>query len=347
MDSRLPEIEQTSHTLASSLKVQGKEFDYKDYSRWMNEQLTLRISSLAVSLLGNPTYKRPTEWRYGDKKHLVVHVGGKWQGWFHDFETGERGDALQLVKNKTGYTGKALSEWVKSFIGHAPNQSPKELSSWKPIIPVPKEVLPPDIEGNKYLNYMLKDGNKEVARYAYCDEQGRLKGYVFRFERPNPDDPGGKNLKITPPLAYCQNEKGFKAWRWQGFFGDQKTAYGLEKLAQDPSKPVLVVEGEKKADAAQKMLPEYHLLSWIGGAGNVGKTNWDCLAGREVILWPDHDEPGVRCMECLKTILRAAQCISVKIVQLPKDTPKGWDLADAWPEGWNQTTLDNLIKDSV
>jgi len=67
----------------SSQPVQGQsnlfkgdreDFTYKDYYRWMNDQLTMRISSLAIALLGNPTYKRPTEWRYGNKKHLVVHV---------------------------------------------------------------------------------------------------------------------------------------------------------------------------------------------------------------------------------------------------------------------------------
>lgn len=33
-------------------------FNYKDYYQWMNGQLTPRISSLAVALLGNPTSQK-------------------------------------------------------------------------------------------------------------------------------------------------------------------------------------------------------------------------------------------------------------------------------------------------
>src|SRR5690606_8260365 len=132
------------------------------------------------------------------------------------------------------------------------------------------------------------------------------------------------------PLAYCENEKGFKAWKWQGFFGEQKTAYGLEKLAQDPNKPILIVEGEKKADVAQKMLPEYHVLSWIGGAGSVGKTNWECLAGREVIIWPDNDVGGLKAADTLQKIVSSLNMEKdlsgyVGIVALPHDLPEKWD----------------------
>jgi len=84
-----------------------------------------------------------------------------------------------------------------------------------------------------------------------------------------------KNKK-TPPLAYCTNERGFKAWKWQGFETEDKTPYGIEKLAKDQSKPVLIVSGEKTADIASKRLPDYHILTWLGGDGNVGKTNWTC-----------------------------------------------------------------------
>jgi len=314
----------------------------------MNEQLTPRISSLAVALLGNPTSKRSMEWRWGKKGKIVVYISGEKMGRFCDFESGASGDALELVKYKTGHKGKELSDWVKNFIGYQPKvYSAQEKETWVPIVPIPADVEAPDILENKYLNYMLKDGNKEVARYAYRDEQGKLKGYVFRFERPNPDDPGGKNLKITPPLAYCQNSRGFKAWRWQGFFGNEKTPYCLEKLTQNSTRPVLIVEGEKKADAAQRIFPGYSVLSGIGGAGNACKINWSCLRGREVILWPDNDEPGLKCMENLKAILERAGASSVRLVSLPVDTPQGWDLADIFPHNWDQAYLEKLLSEAV
>lgn len=340
--------ETNSEASQAAPTMQGKEgFTYKDYYRWMNEQLTLRISSLAIALLGNPTYKRTTEWRYGDKKHLVVHIAGQWQGRFHDFETGESGDALNLVQTRTGYTGKALSDWVKAFIGYPPQHPQKEKQDWTPITPVPSQVEAPDIEGNKYLNYMLRDGNQEIGRYAYRDVQGNLKGYVFRFEKPNPEDPDGKKIKITPPLAYCVNARGFKAWKWQAFERENKTPYGIEKLALYPNKPILVVEGEKKADAAQKLLSGYNVLTWCGGTGSVHLTDWSVLAGREVTLWRDFDEPGLKCMIKLKSILEVVGVKTVFVVQLPPDTPPKWDLADALPESWTRATLHEILQASL
>jgi len=183
------------------------------------------------------------------------------------------------------------------------------------------------------------------------DATGNLKGYVFRFERPNPEDLDGKNIKITPPLAYCENERGFRCWKWQGFFGEEKTAYGLEKLAQDATKSILIVEGEKKADAAQKMLTEYHVLSWIGGAGSVGKTDWNCLAGKEVIIWPDNDSGGLKAAGVLQKIVSSVNAEkgldgSVAVVSLPHDLPEKWDLADKLPENWTIDTVRTMIKDA-
>jgi len=327
-------------------------------------QLKERMFELATSILGKPKKgsRNSAYLRFGELSEFSVGVRGKHHGIYTNFVTGVKGGPLKLIADQLGHASPMDSlKWASGWLGGNPLiieqrlvekvQNNKQQSTWAPIIPVPKEVAPPNIKGNKYLSYMLKDGNKEVARYAYRDEAGNLKGYVLRFERPNPDDPGGKNLKITPPLAYCQNEKGFKTWRWQGFFGDQKTAYGLEKLAQAPSKPVLVVEGEKKADAAQKMLPEYHVLSWIGGAGNVGKTNWECLAGREVTIWPDNDSGGLKAADTLQKIVSSVntekgQDGSVSIVTLPHDLPEKWDLADNLPQNWTVDTVRKMIGDA-
>jgi DNA primase len=210
---------------------------------------------------------------------------------------------------------------------------------------VPGEVENPSIAGDKYLNYMLKDGATEASRHAYRDEAGNLKGYVFRIEKAD-------GSKITPPLAWCENEKGVEAWKWLGFEKENKTPYGIEKLAQNPHKPILVVEGEKTADAAQKLLPEHNVLTWSGGAGNVGKTNWECLAGREVVVWPDNDSGGLKAADTLQKIVSSVNTEkgldgSVSLVSLPSTLPEKWDLADKLPEGWTFDTVKEIIKEAT
>ena len=319
----------------SSFKGENGDFNYKDYYAWMNRQLTTRISSLAVALLGKPTYKRPSEWRWGKKGEVVVYVAGDKMGRFSDFESGASGDALELVKYKTGYRGKELSDWVKNFIGYQPKTVAKK-ENLTPIVPVPPEALEGDITKGLTESFNRK-GLLETVRYCYRDFEGNILGYVVRFEK-------GKD-KITLPLTYCINERGSKNWWWKGF-PIPRLPYGAE-LLKDSANTVLIVEGEKKCDAARGIFPDMRVVSWVAGTGSVHLTDWFSLSGREVILWPDNDEPGLKCMAKLKAILGKAGASSVRVVLLPDDTPQGWDLADAWPEGWNQTTLNNLIKESV
>lgn len=213
---------------------------------------------------------------------------------------------------------------------------------WTPVLPVPNHVTAPNIKDDPYLSYMTKD--KEVTSlYAYKDQQGQILGYVARIE----DKDGSK---ITPTLTYCQNEKGQQHWRWKEF-GDNRPLYGLDRL-QD-NKPILIVEGEKTADAAQKLLPEYAVLSWHGGAGVVNKADWSPLIGRDVTIWPNHNVSGFIAAEKIENTLKKLhqdqeiKC-AVKTVELPKGLPLKWDLADKLPDHLNIETVRTLIggKDS-
>lgn len=314
-----------------------KDSPYKDYYRWMNEQLTIRILSLAVALLGNPTYKRPSEWRWGKKGEVVVYIEGEKKGRFCDFESGISGDALELVKYKTGYRGKELNEWVKAFTGYQPRTFKKqEQSVWTPVIPVPEEALNGNIiEGLS--ESISRKGMFEKGRYCYRDLEGNVLGYVVRFE--DADD------KMTLPLTWCVNDRGSKGWRWKGF-PVPRLPYGAELLKHSVN-TILIVEGEKKADAARVIFPNMTVLSWVAGTGSVHLTDWSCISDRTVVLWPDNDDPGIKCMAKLKSILEKVGAQSVRVVSLPFHTPHQWDLADELPEAWDRTTLVNLIKEAV
>ena len=307
------------------------DFNYKDYYRWMGEQLTPRISSLAVALLGNPTSKRPTEWRWGKKGEVVVYVAGEKVGRFHDFESGASGDALELIKYKTGYRSKELSDWVKTFIGYQSKSFAKK-EAWKPIIPIPEEALKGDILKGLSESFNRK-GFHETGRYCYRNLESNVLGYVVRFE----DGEG----KMTLPLTYCINDRGSMGWWWKGF-PVPRLPYGAE-LLKDSTNTILIVEGEKKCDAARGIFPDMTVISWVAGTGSVHLTDWSTLKGRNVVLWPDNDEPGLKCMAKLKRILGAAGAGSVRVVSLLADTPPGWDLADKFPNGWSKESLQKLI----
>ena len=132
--------------------------------------------------------------------------------------------------------------------------------------------------------------------------------------------------------------KTFTQWTWRDGkwaakgYPDPKPLFGVERLAEYPSLPVLIVEGEKCAIAAQRLLPNYVVLTWAGGAGAVKKSNWRPLKGREVIVWPDADAPGQQAGATIGEILSA---IATRIRTIVPDRSDGWDIADAIDEGWN------------
>ena len=86
----------------------------------------------------------------------------------------------------------------------------------------------------------------------------------------------GSSKKQILPVAYCHNQKLDESrWQLKGFSdAGTKPIYGIEKLTENPEKPILIVEGEKTANKAQELLPDHNVISWMGGAHAVDKV--DC-----------------------------------------------------------------------
>lgn len=197
---------------------------------------------------------------------------------------------------------------------------------WLPVLPVPADAprtIPPHRLG------------KPSNRWPYRDRSGALLGLVARFDRDN-----GKDVM---PLTFCRNAAtGETAWRWQGF-NDPRPLYGLEKLDALPDAGVLVVEGEKAADAAQALFPEYVVVTSPGGSNAAAKADWSALKGRRVVVWPDNDEPGRHYAANVARLVMEAGAVSVAVVDVPTDWPKGWDVADPLPEGVTVADLRRML----
>ncbi|MCR4288453.1 MAG: DUF6371 domain-containing protein, partial [Deltaproteobacteria bacterium] len=140
--------------------------------------------------------------------------------------------------------------------------------------------------------------------FEYRNGEGHLTGYVLRIDF---DD-----KKITPALMWCK-WGDTEGWCHMTF-PEPRPLYGLHKLALNPDAPVLVVEGEKTADAAHVLLPSYCVVTWAGGAQAVNKADWGPLARRSVLLWPDADTQGVEAMNEVAGILHERGC-KIKVIE--------------------------------
>ncbi|MFV9890614.1 MAG: MobA/MobL family protein [Rickettsia conorii subsp. raoultii] len=203
---------------------------------------------------------------------------------------------------------------------------------------------------NRHLKGMMQHNTLEAV-YTYKDANDKLLGYVVRFV--GKDD--GK--KQTLPVTYCYNAAKYEqAWRLKGFTdkGD-KPIFGIEK-AICSSKTILVVEGEKAAITASKILPDYSVVSWMGGSNAADKVNWGQLQWRDVIIWPDNDEAGFKAAEVIKDKINKANdhigfvsVVDPKRLQFGGSThkdllPAKWDLADRLPEGMTTSNVKEVIE---
>lgn len=174
--------------------------------------------------------------------------------------------------------------------------------------------------------------------WEYRNENGQLLMLVCRFI-------GSDGKKEDRPLTYRQYPDGKSKWAWKSLDAP-RPLYGLDRLANNPKEIVLICEGEKSADAAQKIFPDYVAVTTPNGAGSPRMADLSPLHGRIVIIWPDNDEDGIKYAKSLESLLKKEGVDGALIVSTPDDFPEKWDLADPLPDGVTQEDLQKMLDDA-
>lgn len=295
------------------------------------------------------------EWEIGDRhgsagKSLKIHLNGSKAGMWADFSTDDKGgDLISLVAYVENCATLEAARKLASFLGidtlaaskrrgsqTPPKRNQASRPAWRPLMPVPDN--PPPIPKHR--------NGEPDAIYPYRNTEGALLGYVLRWDATTERD-----KKEFSWLIFCESDKGARAWRWQGF-PEPRPLYGLEYLPQYPSAPALICEGEKAADAARKLLPEYVVVTWPGGSKAAAKADYSELRGRAVLLWPDADRPGKAAMETaakalLKTGVTNLQRLNLKELETARGLgvlPEGYDAADLLADGWTAEKMASFAK---
>ncbi len=191
------------------------------------------------------------------------------------------------------------------------------------VIPMPEPVALPD--------ELSKMGPWDHL-WVYRMPDGQAIGAVARW-----DAAPGRKKEFRP--IYWNGEKFISG----AFSGGTPPLYA-DLLAAQPLAPVLIVEGEKTADAAQKYLPAgWQVTTWPGGAAAWRKTDWSFLDGRRVVVWPDNDEPGLRAADAIRVVLSRHRIPSA-LVEIPPSIPEGWDLGDPLPPAAKVRAITEIIE---
>jgi putative DNA primase/helicase len=141
---------------------------------------------------------------------------------------------------------------------------------------------------------------------------------------------GGKEIRS---LVLAEHKKWGRQWRRLGF-PKPRPLYGLDRLEARSDAPVVVTKGEKAADAAGELLPDHVAVTSPGGSKAAAAADWSALAGRNVRIWPDADEPGqAYACQLAEMLAKLSPAMAVAIVKPPQGVAEGWDAADVLAEG--------------
>lgn len=280
-------------------------------------------------------------------------------GAWSDFATGDKGlDLVALVSYLENETQGKAAKRLAVFLGiepeeskpskHAGNDSKSsgngkastnrqesnaatvppggDGDGWQCVMPIPSDAPKPPAAHAKH--------GKPSKRYPYLAQDGCVNFYHDRYDKPK-----GEKKQFSPLTLW---QKGNKyEWRFKVPPG-LRPLYGLPGLLQFPDAEVWFTEGEKAAEALQKLLPDHPVLCWQGGSQAVEKSDYTPLAGRDCVIFPDYDLPGKKAAGDLVKRLTAAGARSVRVLDVHRleraagePLQPGDDAADLVACGWD------------
>jgi uncharacterized protein (DUF927 family) len=299
--------------------------------------------------LGGPEYiaLNPTRTDGKAGSFSINTITGQWA----DFATGDKGgDIISLIAYLDGCgQGEAerqladfLGLHVKSCVTRVTSVTPTHNGRQNSTLNAEKGVTQPDSAVRDTRDTPPDDApapdfthtkhGTPTATWAYHAADGKPWFYVVRFDTAH-------DKEILP-----RSWNG-TAWRWKGVPAP-RPMYNLHHLADRPTVPVLVTEGEKAADAAAELFTGCVTTTTPNGAKAADKADLSPLKGRHVLIWPDNDDQGAAYAERVADLAHDAGAASVKVLRLdrlPEQLPPKGDAADV--TGWTPETAVALLAD--
>ena len=255
--------------------------------------------------------------REGGNKSLLYYANPSLK---HGFRCLSHSCSDDDIKKALTAKGVDFSSKSKQEPGPTKKASAREKTEDEVLYPMPDPVIP---ENQRKSNDII---------YEYTMPDGRIAFLVHRYI----DDVGHK--QVRPFFAKKKtNEEGISSFTVEAVAPPKinRPLYNLFGLANAKGKkPVLMVEGEKTAEFARKLLPGYVVMTWSGGTSALSMSDWSSLKGlsTEIFLWPDNDDAGIEAMQQVAAYAKEAgykgtgfKLIFDKVLQ---NKAGAWDLAD-------------------
>jgi len=279
--------------------------------------------------------------------------------WCDRASEGDEGDFIDLVARYRGVSlidaareicGKTQTIYVqKSREEREKEKKQLEEKLPRPIIPIPENALE-ELKGFVSWHGFIELWGTPSKVFRYFDYDGNFIFVVVRYEKPLEE--GQTKRAKNDILMYYGDGNKWKAKRHPSF--TPYAPYGAENL-KNSALPILIVEGEKCKNEAQKALEgKYIVISWLGGTKNIQNTDWGALKplltdGRKIYFWPDADsqrdkteyqnlihkdlQPGYSAALYVKSIIPQLLILEIYRAFPIESDPAGYDVADYIKDG--------------
>jgi len=230
------------------------------------------------------------------------------------------GTGMDLLLRVTGWDFATAARRIEAHLNVPPEVTPNRSRPHRiPEIPPPNAPPPPL--------------GRATAQWCYRSLTGQQLFWIQRLDLPPQAGKPGRKIFIHRVWLdggwHYPRSRGKKADPFSCEWPTPRPLYRLPDLADRPDAPVLVVEGEKCADAAAALFPAVVVVSWSNGSKAVDLVDWSPLTGRLITLWPDADVDGALAMSRLARRLLQQPGTTIRRIEPPDDAPSGWDVADA------------------
>jgi len=247
----------------------------------------------------------------------------------------ETEEALEALNENTGQEKDNLA----GIEGQEPLESTivtseAELPLQKPVPEFTKDCI------GRRTKDRFKDG--ELTFYRYYSSKGVPVGCVVRCDM----NIEGDRVKSFAQFSYDRiKEKWQSSWSGEG-----KPLYNLPEIVARTDATIMIVEGEKTAEAAKILFPDYVITTSCMGSSSPRASNWSFLKNRDVIIAPDNDATGAKYARTLNDILQRVEAKSIRGLDAKKlgryiivegkpqsrdeTVPDKYDLADIANDGW-------------
>lgn len=210
---------------------------------------------------------------------------------------------------------------------------------WEVVFPVPAEAYP------QQEDFHHRSYGSPSRIWTYRLPGGAIGGWIARYDLKEGE-------KEVIPFTWGRNKDTGREEPRMRAMPPQRPLYNLDRIMADPDAIILLNEGEKAADASEKLFPQWIPTAIPGGSNAVRLVDLSAFEGRTVIILADHDGPGYEFV--LKIMQNAPASADLRMIVWPDHWPdsmgagsyvmkKGNDAADHVASGW--TT--ELLRESV